>query len=405
MLSSCLQPRRKKFSAPPANVLAFDGSVVPTQGVWTYLSTNYTVPSGGASVLLYCEIYQPTGAITARFDDAFLTGASGQGARYYHGDHLGSARLMTDSGGNVTWSATYLPFGQEWNPQATANHYKFTGQERDPESNNDYFTARFYSNTLGRFLSPDPAGNAVADTAFPQSWNLYSYVMNNPLNFIDPSGLLCVDSNGVGMVDEKGSPLDEDACAGKGAWIIPMFTEVQVKADPLPDGSSFGEWLTGWWDSFRSLNGTQLSVNLNRCAAANADKLYSTVLGNNKVMNAVAGNSFAAASQLLLGPERSTGAAGLAGDAALHAGTNLGLQAVGQTATRMGTTIYAVPGTAVELGGQTRWATMVERYVAQRVKDLPEFAKASSAAEGVLSGKILLDGLTYLSMEASCTMQ
>ena len=56
---------------------------------------------------------------------------------YYHGDHLGSQRLMTDTNGYPTWSATYLPFGQEWNPQITVNHYKFTGQERDGESGND----------------------------------------------------------------------------------------------------------------------------------------------------------------------------------------------------------------------------------------------------------------------------
>jgi RHS repeat-associated protein len=102
---------------------------------------------------------------------------------------------MTDSGGNVTWSATYLPFGQEWNPQATTNHYKFTGKERDSESGNDNFEARYNSSSLGRFMSPDP-NNAGAVDQDPQTWNAYSYVRNNPLKYTDPDGqnvIVCIE--------------------------------------------------------------------------------------------------------------------------------------------------------------------------------------------------------------------
>jgi RHS repeat-associated protein len=105
---------------------------------------------------------------------------------YYHSDHLGSARLMTDSGGNQSWFATYLPFGQEWNPQPTTNHYKFTGKERDSESGNDNFVARYYSSSFGRFMSPDPLGGHQED---PQTMNRYTYVRNNPLSLTDPTGL------------------------------------------------------------------------------------------------------------------------------------------------------------------------------------------------------------------------
>jgi uncharacterized protein RhaS with RHS repeats len=64
----------------------------------------------------------------ARFDDGFLT-VTGDAAPttntvFYHGDQLGSTRVLTDSAGATTWSATYLPFGQEWNPyprQTTTN--------------------------------------------------------------------------------------------------------------------------------------------------------------------------------------------------------------------------------------------------------------------------------------------
>ena len=68
---------------------------------------------------------------------------------------------------------------------------KFTGHERDlwgaGESWDtlDYMHARYASGTLGRFLSVDPGPLTVNR---PQSWNRYSYVLNSPLNYTDPSG-------------------------------------------------------------------------------------------------------------------------------------------------------------------------------------------------------------------------
>ncbi len=114
---------------------------------------------------------------------------------YYHGDYLGSARLLSSENGYPVWQAAYLPFGQEWNPQITVNNYKFTGKERDPESGLDNFIARYNSSSLGRFMSPDP-DNAGAIDEDPQTWNAYSYVRNNPLRYTDPDGThvrICVD--------------------------------------------------------------------------------------------------------------------------------------------------------------------------------------------------------------------
>ena len=67
-----------------------------------------------------------------------------------------------------------------------------TGKERDAESGLDYFGARYYGSSMGRFQSPDPSGAAFSDPGNPQSWNMYSYVQNNPLNAVDPDGLDCV---------------------------------------------------------------------------------------------------------------------------------------------------------------------------------------------------------------------
>jgi RHS repeat-associated protein len=82
----------------------------------------------------------------------------------------------------------------------------FTGKERDSETGNDYFGARYLSGAQGRFGSPDP-GNAGAVNVDPQSWNAYGYVRNNPINLTDPDGsVMCRPAsqdeqvNGVTMI-------------------------------------------------------------------------------------------------------------------------------------------------------------------------------------------------------------
>jgi len=75
---------------------------------------------------------------------------------------------------------------------------RYTGKERDTESGNDYFGARYYASSMGRWLSPDwsakvmPVPYAKLDN--PQSLNLYSYVWNNPLSRNDPDGHTVPDS-------------------------------------------------------------------------------------------------------------------------------------------------------------------------------------------------------------------
>src|SRR5271170_1956699 len=73
-----------------------------------------------------------------------------------------------------------------------------TGKERDTESGLDYFGARYYASTMGRFMGPDPSGLVFASFANPQSLNLYSYAQNNPLIYTDPTGLDCAYLNDSG---------------------------------------------------------------------------------------------------------------------------------------------------------------------------------------------------------------
>jgi RHS repeat-associated protein len=70
---------------------------------------------------------------------------------------------------------------------------QFTGKERDSESGNDYFGARYYGSGLGRFLTPDwaakPTTVPYASFGNPQSLNLYSYVQSNPTTMRDPASV------------------------------------------------------------------------------------------------------------------------------------------------------------------------------------------------------------------------
>lgn len=71
---------------------------------------------------------------------------------------------------------------------------RYTGKERDTESGLDNFGARYDSSSMGRFMTPDPS-NIGVDRRNPQSWNAYSYSLDNPLNLTDPTGLyVCEDS-------------------------------------------------------------------------------------------------------------------------------------------------------------------------------------------------------------------
>ena len=135
---------------------------------------------------------------------------------YVH-DALGNTNLASTTFPDGWDYSDYYPFGGEWAHQSVVgNHYKFTGKERDPESNLDNFGARFMTSSMGRFMSPDPAGTVAAKPAFPQSWNLYSYALNNPVNLADPTGLWCVWEDGTHDDDPKDGGATSDQCNDQG---------------------------------------------------------------------------------------------------------------------------------------------------------------------------------------------
>jgi RHS repeat-associated protein len=108
---------------------------------------------------------------------------------YYHLDPLGSVRAVTSGAGAVVERHDYRPFGEDTMPLPApgADPTRFLGQQRD-QTKLDQFGARYYSMFTGRFTGVDPiiTPGAIAD---PQRWNRYAYALNNPLRYIDTSGL------------------------------------------------------------------------------------------------------------------------------------------------------------------------------------------------------------------------
>ncbi|WP_275936164.1 RHS repeat domain-containing protein, partial [Sorangium cellulosum] len=121
-------------------------------------------------------------------------GGADDGTRYVHVDHLGSVDALTDEDGDVIERRSYDPFGQRRNPAwgepapasfASKTTQGFTGYESDDEFGLVNMKGRMYDPRIGRFLTTDPI---VSFMFFGQSWNPYSYVLNNPLAYVDPGG-------------------------------------------------------------------------------------------------------------------------------------------------------------------------------------------------------------------------
>jgi len=121
--------------------------------------------------------------------------AAAQVVEYFHLDALGSVRTITSASGTIIEQHDYMPFGEEWcgpsgctTPPA-GQARRFTGKERDTETGLAYFGARYYAASLGRFTTIDPLLSIKANSADPQRWNRYTYVLNNPQRHIDPNGM------------------------------------------------------------------------------------------------------------------------------------------------------------------------------------------------------------------------
>jgi RHS repeat-associated protein len=157
------------------------------------------VPSGGAGTLY--KYVDADGVRIARVGGTFDASTVSGAVDFYATDHLGSPTLAMDTAGNVTERWYGHPFGEEdTDPLASAGVLadyrtpgdasskltrRFQGREIDGDTGFYDFGARVYRPDLGRFFTPD---DRVPDPMTAQSFNRYSFVRNNPLSRIDPSG-------------------------------------------------------------------------------------------------------------------------------------------------------------------------------------------------------------------------
>lgn len=170
-------------------VNAYDAAGLRVEKVTSGSTTVYVF--AGAKVIAE---YAPGAATTAPTKEYIYLGsqllatldASGT-PTYRHPDHL-SARLITDASGTVIGTQGHLPFGESWYTTGTVDKWKFATYERDTDTSLDYAEMRFDSGRLARFTSPDPFSGSI-NIENPQTLNRYAFVINDPANLSDPSGL------------------------------------------------------------------------------------------------------------------------------------------------------------------------------------------------------------------------
>jgi len=173
-------------------------------------TTTYFVYSG------LSLIYTKVGTTETKFVYAsglLVTRLVGTTASYYHQDHLGSTRAVTDSAGAIVWATQYKPFGLEYSTSGSGDSkLRFTGQWKDATTGLYYLFRRFYDPEIGRFLSQD---RILGHLTVPQSLNRYLYTVNNPLRYVDPTG--------------------ED-------WWNPLTWDADVSAGLSTLGAAVGDW-------------------------------------------------------------------------------------------------------------------------------------------------------------------
>lgn len=241
----------------------YDGNGKRVKKIVNGIMTKYIYDEAGALIAEYSN----GATITAPTKD-YIYGASGLLAvlesiecgtdkelKYITPDHLGSPRIVTNLKGKVLSRHDYYPFGEEIESSLSGRNniqgygsndkikQKFTGYERDDETGLDFAQARYYSSSLGRFMSPDEfaggpvelyffASNAASNPTFyadiydPQSLNKYQYCFNNPLSYVDPDG-----HDGIGTVEK--------------IFVKKVFTKISKSVATKRAGASIGGLVGG----------------------------------------------------------------------------------------------------------------------------------------------------------------
>ena len=196
--------------------------------------------------------------------------------RYHHGGRVGPL-LVTDAAGNSVSHEPYA-FGTEALNAATGGDTRrFTSYDRSKATSLDYAVNRYYDPAAGRFTQVDPIGIHAGNLANPQSLNMYAYVANDPVNAVDPSGLIpCTGSDGTPI---DGFP--ELVCIGGVVTMDLSAHDSLTGGQGLLPGSSGRSGLPGstgksgdggGGDPKTPVKGTApVAQNFDNCAATNED--------------------------------------------------------------------------------------------------------------------------------------
>ena len=131
-------------------------------------------------------MYEKTGTVDTRHifaGNQRIAEVRGTTTSYFHNDHLGSPRVVTDASGVPGSSMATKPFGEPHAGNAQTS-YGFTGKDLDG-TGLYYFAARYYDPSVGRFVTEDSWQGKLEE---PWTQNRYVYVGNNPLGYVDPTG-------------------------------------------------------------------------------------------------------------------------------------------------------------------------------------------------------------------------
>jgi RHS repeat-associated protein len=196
----------------------------------------------------------------ARVDElvCMIDVADSNAVYYYHYDGLGSVVALSNSSGTSIQSYEYSAYGQvaASDPNFTANPYLFTGRRFDYETGLYYYRARYYNPYIGRFVQTDPIG-------YGDGINWYAYCGNNPLNFIDPSGLAWEDP-AVRIIFYNGDDPDDDEVLANAAddpfWDI----RINIGKDATKEaGYGFAvDYMIDMFDDLRKIIYEAIPVNI-----------------------------------------------------------------------------------------------------------------------------------------------
>jgi len=180
------------YDAEGRRVAKTNSSGAPTSVYVLGLGGEQVTELNGSGGWVHTNVFAGGGRLLATYEGP--AGPSPNTYHYHLTDWLGTNRMQANASGNQEEVCYSYPFGDGLLCKGTVDstEHHFTGKERDTESGNDYFFARYYTSDLGRFLTPDwaSAPTAVPYATFgdPQTLNLYAYVNNNPGTEIDMSG-------------------------------------------------------------------------------------------------------------------------------------------------------------------------------------------------------------------------